>query len=440
MNLVYEYVWYVIGAAGFLGFVIAWLVRGAMLAGKRRRSTVERDIAVTELEQVRSELDSLYAAQRKQKEVAGSGGGNSEGEIRERDERIQKMSDELAAAKAALQSLKEGDGSDHQPAADTKIEQDLENAKSRNEFLEGRIRELEAKVHEMGQAPVPAEPAIADNDAADDENEKLLWQVDYLKSRVAALEDQAVKSVLVSPAVSDAAPAADTSAADEELARLRWRNRYLEGRLAYFEEKPETEEAHAPEPADESDDPLKAKDVSPAPELVPDLETDVTEAVAEEEFHPPTETETDEEPAIEDVDRDDDTHPADRVLEALDAKEAQEAADEADASDEDEGEGAGEEVELSEEPEDEAPQNEGERPPAIDAPKGDADDLTLITGIGPRIQTILNDYGIWHFSQIAEWSADNEAWIDRELNFAGRVSREGWIDQARQLAGVTSDT
>jgi predicted flap endonuclease-1-like 5' DNA nuclease len=83
---------------------------------------------------------------------------------------------------------------------------------------------------------------------------------------------------------------------------------------------------------------------------------------------------------------------------------------------------------------------EGVQPAALDKPNGEPDDLTLITGIGPRIQTILNDYGIWHFSQIAEWTDDNEIWIDRQLNFAGRVSREGWINQARELTSVNSDS
>ncbi|MGB3626288.1 MAG: hypothetical protein WA989_10675 [Henriciella sp.] len=441
MTLINEYIWYVVGAAAFLGFVLAWLLRGGMLAGKRRRATVERDIAVTELEQVRSELDSLYAAQRKQKESVGLTSTGVDGEIRERDERIKQMSDELAEAKGALQSLTDGQGSEDAAAATLQSNEDLENAKSRNEFLEGRIRELEAKIHEMGTAPQAETSAVETDEAESDkgetdkaETDKLLWQVDYLKSRITALEDEATKSTSAAPVAPDPAPASDTSAADEELARLRWRNRYLEGRLAYFEERPDPVETDADEPAggEDADEDVTAKEVSPAPELAPDIEADVTEADSE-----PAEQEieadgTDDGPGAdqpsepEDV-IEDEAHPADRVLEVLDAKEAMD--------DTSETPGVG-----TDDDDDSASDSEGVRPTALEKPNGSADDLTLITGIGPRIQSILNDHGIWHFSQIAEWSAENEAWIDRQLNFAGRVSREGWTDQARELAAADASS
>ena len=68
MDLIYQYVWFVVGGAAFLAFLIGLILRGMLSAGKNRRATVERDVAITELEQVRGELDSLYAAQRKQRE------------------------------------------------------------------------------------------------------------------------------------------------------------------------------------------------------------------------------------------------------------------------------------------------------------------------------------------------------------------------------------
>lgn len=414
MELIKEYVLYVIGAAAFLGFVFAWLIRGAMLAGKRRRATVERDIAITELEQVRTELDSLYAAQRKQKEANGGGAAQAAGEIRERDERIQRMSDELAEAKAALQSLKSGEVAPV-PAAEPVASEELENAKSRNEFLEGRVRELEAKVSELGNAAAP-QPAVESAPAQAD-TDKLEWQVNYLKTRIAALEDQALSATPAASEPAAAAAAVEVSAADEELARLRWRNRYLEGRLAYFEERPEAAEAEGEANAEPvanaaSADEVEAGEV-PAPQevdsdpVVLDLEGDTVEAGRDVDDAIKAETASDEADA-------DNTHPADRVLEALDAQDAVE-----NTTDDETGSA-----------------NEGVRPEALDKPNGQPDDLTLITGVGPRIQTILNDYGIWHFSQIAQWSDENEAWIDRELNFAGRVSREGWINQARELAAA----
>ena len=74
-------------------------------------------------------------------------------------------------------------------------------------------------------------------------------------------------------------------------------------------------------------------------------------------------------------------------------------------------------------------------PPALKAPNGDADALTEIKGIGPKLSERLNELGIYHFDQIAGWSEAQAEWIEDQLAFKGKVRREGWIDQARQLAG-----
>jgi predicted flap endonuclease-1-like 5' DNA nuclease len=65
-----------------------------------------------------------------------------------------------------------------------------------------------------------------------------------------------------------------------------------------------------------------------------------------------------------------------------------------------------------------------------------ADDLKFIRGIGPKNEDRLNELGIWHFAQIATWSAENVKWIDSYLAFPGRVEREKWIDQARDLSAA----
>jgi predicted flap endonuclease-1-like 5' DNA nuclease len=78
---------------------------------------------------------------------------------------------------------------------------------------------------------------------------------------------------------------------------------------------------------------------------------------------------------------------------------------------------------------------------ALERPvEGAPDDLTLIGGIGPKIQEVLNSLGIWHFDQIAAWTPENIAWVDAYLSFAGRIVREGWVEQARVLAGETAGT
>ena len=75
------------------------------------------------------------------------------------------------------------------------------------------------------------------------------------------------------------------------------------------------------------------------------------------------------------------------------------------------------------------------RPESLDAPKGEADDLKRIGGIGPKIELILNELGIFHFSQIAAWTPGEQAWIDSYLRFEGRVMSEKWAEQAVELQG-----
>jgi NADH-quinone oxidoreductase subunit E len=61
------------------------------------------------------------------------------------------------------------------------------------------------------------------------------------------------------------------------------------------------------------------------------------------------------------------------------------------------------------------------------------DDLKAISGIGPRLVKVLNGKGIFRFSDIASWTdADIDA-IDTELGLDGRIVRDDWVGQARNL-------
>ncbi|MDB4073445.1 50S ribosomal protein L21 [Ascidiaceihabitans sp.] len=63
-----------------------------------------------------------------------------------------------------------------------------------------------------------------------------------------------------------------------------------------------------------------------------------------------------------------------------------------------------------------------------------ADDLSNISGVGPVIVKKLHAEGITTFAQVAAWTdADVEA-IEEKLSFKGRVGREDWIAQAKELA------
>ena len=69
-------------------------------------------------------------------------------------------------------------------------------------------------------------------------------------------------------------------------------------------------------------------------------------------------------------------------------------------------------------------------PKTLTAPEGTADDLTRIKGIGPKLSSKLNELGIYHFKQIADWSEAEAKWVEDYLSFKGRVSRENWVPQA----------
>lgn len=64
-----------------------------------------------------------------------------------------------------------------------------------------------------------------------------------------------------------------------------------------------------------------------------------------------------------------------------------------------------------------------------------ADDLTRLTGIGPKLAGLLAERGVTRFADIAAWTADDVAAFDREMKLMGRIDREAWIAQARRYAG-----
>jgi NADH-quinone oxidoreductase subunit E len=78
---------------------------------------------------------------------------------------------------------------------------------------------------------------------------------------------------------------------------------------------------------------------------------------------------------------------------------------------------------------------EADRPEALAGPRGgQADDLKRIKGVGPKIERLLNDLGVYHYDQVAAWTDATVAWVDDHLKFRGRIGREAWIAQAKTLA------
>lgn len=72
------------------------------------------------------------------------------------------------------------------------------------------------------------------------------------------------------------------------------------------------------------------------------------------------------------------------------------------------------------------------RAPAAKA--GKADDLKAISGIGPKLEQVLNGMGLKRYADIAALTDADVARIEAELGLGGRIARDGWVEQARTLA------
>ncbi|MEM9901015.1 MAG: 50S ribosomal protein L21 [Pseudomonadota bacterium] len=69
-----------------------------------------------------------------------------------------------------------------------------------------------------------------------------------------------------------------------------------------------------------------------------------------------------------------------------------------------------------------------------EARDGQPDDLKKISGVGPKLEKLLNVNGVFHFDQIAAWNDAEVAYMDDQLSFKGRIARDGWIEQATTFA------
>lgn len=54
--------------------------------------------------------------------------------------------------------------------------------------------------------------------------------------------------------------------------------------------------------------------------------------------------------------------------------------------------------------------------------------------MGPKVNTLLKSMGITSFAQVASWTQADITEIDSKLGtFAGRISRDNWVEQAQLL-------
>ncbi|HEY0853593.1 MAG TPA: 50S ribosomal protein L21 [Devosia sp.] len=82
---------------------------------------------------------------------------------------------------------------------------------------------------------------------------------------------------------------------------------------------------------------------------------------------------------------------------------------------------------------DAAPAKAAAKPKAAKAAVEFTDDLKLIGGVGPALEKKLQDAGITSLKQIAAWKKADVAEFDEKLDFHGRIEREEWVAQAKDL-------
>ena len=61
------------------------------------------------------------------------------------------------------------------------------------------------------------------------------------------------------------------------------------------------------------------------------------------------------------------------------------------------------------------------------------DDVSLIGGVGPKLQEKLAGYGVTSLKQIAAMSDADVAKMDEALELRGRATRDEWVEQAKEL-------
>ncbi|MCR9134893.1 MAG: NADH-quinone oxidoreductase subunit NuoE [Alphaproteobacteria bacterium] len=77
--------------------------------------------------------------------------------------------------------------------------------------------------------------------------------------------------------------------------------------------------------------------------------------------------------------------------------------------------------------------SDANRPAAMERPD-EIDDLKLISGVGPKIESVLHSIGVYKWEQITKWGEAEREWVDGYLKFKGRIERDDWVRQAKALA------
>lgn len=320
--------------------------------------------------------------------------------------------DELEKLFAQIRKLQNGEAAST-PAADPIL---LRKVESLTAELARKSAEIEALKAAASGAAAAASPATSPAAREGQVEDTLVWRNRHLESRVVHLESELAKTRSALPAAVPS-PQADTAGINS--AKLDWEVKYLRTRV----EALQTELAAVPRPVPAISAAAAVAAVepgSPVEEELARLRWRVRQLEGRLAYF-----EGDAEAAAEG---------------AAAAAGAEQAASAAPAK------SVAENILSQLEAADKAADAEAARAPMPVRPQpmekpimARADDLTLIGGIGPKIRDLLHDLGIFHFEQIAGWTPENVAWVDEHLGFSGRITREGWVEQARVLAGEAAD-
>jgi small subunit ribosomal protein S2 len=69
----------------------------------------------------------------------------------------------------------------------------------------------------------------------------------------------------------------------------------------------------------------------------------------------------------------------------------------------------------------------------IESPRGEPDDLKLLTGVTDKIEQSLNGNGVFHYWQIADLTEENVKLLDETLKLEDGTSSRDWIEPAKKL-------
>jgi len=72
------------------------------------------------------------------------------------------------------------------------------------------------------------------------------------------------------------------------------------------------------------------------------------------------------------------------------------------------------------------------------ASAGTVDDLKLISGVGPVLEKKLHALDVKSLQDVASFTKEDVARVDEALSFKGRIDRENWIQQAKDLVSGTA--